>query len=73
MGKGKGKPSNWAAKIPSGSIFIEFRNVRSGRAKHFMIQVIHKLPGSFKVISRYSNFLPLIAFKKNTTQYDYFF
>lgn len=74
MGKGKGKPSNWAAKIPSGSIFIEFRNVRPGRARHFMTQVTHKLPGSFKVVSRYPNtHITLIAFKKNTIQYDYFY
>lgn len=73
MGKGKGKQSNWAAKITSQSIFIELRNVRPGRANHFLSQVSHKLPGNFQIVSKYKQHLPLIAFKNVSTQYDYYF
>jgi large subunit ribosomal protein L16 len=53
MGKGKGKPSNWAAKIPNNSVFIELKNVRPGRSNHFLRQVSYKLPGYFLIISKY--------------------
>lgn len=68
MGKGKGKPSTWAAKIPSKSIFIEVRNLRPGRAIHFLLQVATKLPGRFKIVKKYEQWVPSIAFKKVHTQ-----
>jgi len=73
MGKGKGKPSNWAAKVPSESIFIELKNVRTGRAKYFLNQVIFKFPGSYKIVSKYNSRLHLVAFKKIKIRYDYFY
>jgi ribosomal protein L16/L10AE len=73
MGKGKGKPSNWSAKVPKGGIFIEFRNLRSGRATYFMKQVTYKLPGNYKIIHKYSLQLRLVSFKKKTLHYVYFF
>ena len=73
MGKGKGKLSNWAAKILPGSIFIEFRNVRPGRAEYFMSQVDFKWPGNFKIISKYRDYTQLISFKKKTIQQSYHF
>lgn len=73
MGKGKGKVSNWSASVSPGSIFIEFRNLRPGRAKYFMSQVRYKLPGNFKIISKYENYVPLVSFKKKTIQYSHTF
>jgi ribosomal protein L16/L10AE len=73
MGKGKGKPSNWAVKIPKYCIFIELRNVRIGRGFHFLRKVTLKLPGQYKVISRYETNLTLVAFGKDTLRYDFFF
>jgi ribosomal protein L16/L10AE len=75
MGKGKGKASGWAAKIPSSAIFIELRNVRMGRVNHFMKQVCYKLPGSYKLVARFhsSNKNSLIAFRKTRVCYNYFF
>ena len=73
MGKGKGKPSLWAAKVPSDTIFIELRNVRSGRVKHFLKQIIFKLPGRFKIISKFKQRNSVIAFKKLHIKYDFFY
>jgi ribosomal protein L16/L10AE len=73
MGKGKGKPSLWAAKVPSDTIFIELRNVRSGRVKHFLQQIIFKLPGRFKIISKFTQRNSVIAFKKVSIRYDFFY
>ena len=75
MGKGKGKSGDWAAKIPSNSIFIELKNVRPGRANYFLSQIKYKLPGNYKIITRYSLFPKnsTIAFKKKKICYDYFF
>jgi ribosomal protein L16/L10AE len=73
MGKGKGKPSDWAAKIPSMLIFIEFRNVRAGRVRYFLKQVMFKLPGLYKIISKYTQHTRLNSFKKIHARYDHFF
>lgn len=43
MGKGKGKLECWFTNISGGSILIEFRNLRRGRATFFMKQMTYKL------------------------------
>ena len=43
MGKGKGKLECWFTNISGGSILLEFRNLRKGRADFFMKQMTHKL------------------------------
>lgn len=43
MGKGKGKLECWFTNISGGSILLEFRNLRKGRAVFFMKQITHKL------------------------------
>ena len=73
MGKGKGKPTNWAAKVPHTCVFIELRNVRIGRVKHFMNQVVHKLPGKFKLVSRYVQTTQSVTYKKYPNKYDFFY
>jgi len=73
MGKGKGKPTNWAAKVPHYCIFIELRNVRVGRITYFINQVVYKLPGEYKLVSRYAQNSQPIVFKKHANKYDYFY
>jgi len=74
MGKGKGKSSNWAAKIPSKSIFIELRNVRLGRTYYYLRQINYKLPGSYAIISKFNKHThTLIAYKHTQVQYNHFF
>lgn len=43
MGKGKGKLECWFTNVSGGTILIEFRNLRKGRAAFFMKQMTHKL------------------------------
>jgi len=71
MGKGKGKPSNWAAEISTGLIFLELRNLRLGRANYFLTQTMHKLPGKYEIILKYQTLLPIISFKKKYIYYNY--
>ena len=43
MGKGKGKLECWFTSISGGSVLVEFKNLRKGRASFFMKQMTHKL------------------------------
>lgn len=43
MGKGKGKLQCWFTNLAGGTVLIEFRNLRKGRASYFMKQMTHKL------------------------------
>lgn len=49
MGKGKGRLSIWQSTLPTGYIFIEFKNVRTGRAFYFLNQVRSKIKSLSKV------------------------
>jgi len=46
MGKGKGKLKTWFANLSGGTIFLEYKNLRYGRAHYFLQQLNFKL-GSF--------------------------
>ena len=72
MGKGKGKSSDWAAKIPSECIFIELRNVRPGRSKHFFSQIVYKLPGKHTFVSKYTHYNKLTTFSSVSYQHNSF-
>lgn len=50
MGKGKGKLSIWYNKITTGSVFIETRNLRIGRAIYYLRQAQRKLKGHSKIV-----------------------
>ena len=50
MGKGKGKLSIWYNKLTTGTILIELKNLRIGRAKYFLNQAQNKLKGSSRII-----------------------
>lgn len=43
MGKGKGKLQCWFTNVSGGTMLIEFKNLRKGRARLFMSQMTHKL------------------------------
>lgn len=43
MGKGKGKLECWFTHVSGGTTLFEFKNLRKGRAAHFMRQMTHKL------------------------------
>lgn len=43
MGKGKGKLDCWFTTLSGGIILFEFKNLRYGRSRYFMIQMTHKL------------------------------
>jgi len=43
MGKGTGKLHSWFTTVRAGTVLVEFANLRSGRAKHFMNQIRFKL------------------------------
>lgn len=50
MGKGTGKLSIWFTQLPAGTILLETRNLRAGRAKYFLQQTAAKLPVPSTVI-----------------------
>jgi ribosomal protein L16/L10AE len=72
MGKGKGKPSNWAAKLPLNCIFIELKNVRYGRSDHFLNQIKYKLPGDYILVFRFNKYYIIPFFRKVHTKYTYY-
>lgn len=50
MGKSKGKLSMWSSQLYTGSILVEFRNLRFGRALYYLLQLNSKLKGSFRAV-----------------------
>jgi ribosomal protein L16/L10AE len=55
MGKGKGKRQTWCINIPSGFVFLEFKNLRVGRNMYFLKQLMFKLPVSSYVTTKFYN------------------
>lgn len=50
MGKGVGKLNTWAIFLRGGSIFLEFKNLRHGRALYFFKKIQTKLPVRIKSV-----------------------
>lgn len=46
MGKGVGKLATWHTQIRGGTLLVEFKNLRLGRAIYFSSQLRHKVPVS---------------------------
>ena len=44
MGKGIGKLSTWHTLVSGGTLLVEFKNLRKGRASYFANQVSYRLP-----------------------------
>lgn len=57
MGKGKGKRQTWCINVPSGFVFVEFKNLRVGRSLYFLKQILYKLPVPAYITTRFSNYL----------------
>jgi len=55
MGKGKGKLSIWFNKLSTGTVLIELRNLRKGRAVYFLKQAQNKLKSKSKLVFVESN------------------
>lgn len=68
MGKGKGKLECWFTNLHAGIFFVEFRNLRIGRAKYFSIQLTHKLGIYTKFFFNKNAILPF-PFLKNLSFY----
>ena len=49
MGKGKGRLGIWYAKIPTGHVLVEFKNVRRGRVLYFLNQIRFKTKSLSKI------------------------
>lgn len=66
MGKGKGKLECWFTSIRAGSIILQFKNLRFGRANFFFKQLTHKLGIPTKSIFKNENYInfPLKISKK---------
>lgn len=73
MGKGKGKLSIWYNKVTTGSIFIETRNLRVGRAVYYLRQAQGKLKGSSKIIYKGSlSYFTYLHVGKRAVRYQSF-
>jgi ribosomal protein L16/L10AE len=55
MGKGKGKLSNWVCNIRYGTILLEIKNTRFGRAIFFLKQLKYKLTSKARIITYFAS------------------
>ncbi len=70
MGKAKGKLSIWYAQLYPGTVLIEFKNLRFGRAVYYTSQLQSRIKGRVKVVyrERIRISLPLSKSAKMTVQ-----
>jgi large subunit ribosomal protein L16 len=52
MGKGKGEPDHWEAKVKPGTILYEIGGVPEDVAKTAMLRVAHKMPVRCRFVTR---------------------
>ncbi|MBI9015677.1 MAG: 50S ribosomal protein L16 [Phycisphaerae bacterium] len=52
MGKGKGEPSSWVAKVKPGTILYEIGGVPEDVARVAMLRVCHKMPIRCRFVKR---------------------
>ena len=62
MGKGKGRLSIWYVELPVGHVFIELKNLRRGRAFHFLRQSSLRLNSLTKLKLISSNLIQTNSF-----------
>ena len=55
MGKGKGEPDYYAAKVKPGTILFEITGVNEDLARRAFARVAHKMPIKTRFVSRQSN------------------
>ena len=71
MGKGKGKLDIWYTNVRGGSLLIEFKNLRNGRALFFFNQINYKLNTKLAIVSKFKKFLNL-PFKNKKIRFNNF-
>lgn len=64
MGKGAGKLATWYTQIRGGKALLEFKNLRTGRARYFAKQVAHKLPVPSTIYQQETRNLKLVGSRK---------
>lgn len=69
MGKGKGKVKDWVSILPAGVNLVEYKNLRYGRAVHFLTQIRSKLSSKSVIVKKYS-YVPSLYGKKNKIIYQ---
>jgi len=52
MGKGKGEPDHWVARVKPGTILYEIGGVRGDIAKEALLRVAHKMPVRCRLVER---------------------
>jgi large subunit ribosomal protein L16 len=52
MGKGKGEPSEWVARVKAGTVMFEIGGVEYSIAKEALRRMSYKLPLRTKMVSR---------------------
>jgi large subunit ribosomal protein L16 len=52
MGKGKGEPEFWVARVRPGQICFEVGGVDEGVAKQALVRVAHKMPIKCRFVKR---------------------
>jgi large subunit ribosomal protein L16 len=72
MGKGKGKLATWVAQVNAGVIIVEFKNVRSGRAKYYLKQLAFKLRVKSRILNINNKKIPLVSNKQTYISFDSF-
>ncbi len=52
MGKGKGEPDYWAARVKPGTIMFEISGVTEDVARAALVRVAHKMPVRCRLVTR---------------------
>jgi large subunit ribosomal protein L16 len=52
MGKGKGEPEFWVAKVRPGQVFLEIGGIGEDVAKRALVRVAHKMPIRCRFVKR---------------------
>jgi large subunit ribosomal protein L16 len=53
MGKGKGEPEYWVARVKPGTVLFEVGGVTEEVARQAMLRVVHKMPVRCRFVARY--------------------
>lgn len=73
MGKGVGKLDLWFVHLNAGIFLVEFKNLRPGRARFFMRQVSHRLPGLTQAYFKLNRTLTLTAARRTNCSATLFY
>ena len=52
MGKGKGEPDHWVARVKAGTILYEIGGVPANIAKEALLRIAHKMPVRCRLVHR---------------------